>query len=238
MIGFDALKSEFEALDGATLLGPLIREVFPGRIALVSSFGAESAVLLHMVSEIDPKTPVIFLNTGKLFRETLDYQRELTKRLALQDVRVVEPLPADVQFLDKDGELWRRSVDACCQFRKVEPLERALAGFQAWITGRKRFQGGIRKTLDPLEHADWRFKVNPLVGWSEDRIDEYMQTHDLPRHPLVAEGYPSIGCKPCTIPANGTDARSGRWAEQEKTECGIHWSANGTPVRGPSPHSA
>lgn len=230
MISFDVLKTDFETLDGQALLEPLIRDVFPGKIALVSSFGAESAVLLHMVSRIDPSTPVIFLNTGKLFAQTVAYRETLTDALGLQDVRVSEPNEAAVLTGDKDGTLWRRDTDACCHIRKVEPLERALRGFQAWITGRKRIQGGIRRGLAPLENADWRYKINPLARWRAEQLSDYIDRHDLPRHPLVTQGYPSIGCQPCTIPVNATDARSGRWAEQEKTECGIHWTANGRPI--------
>lgn len=231
MINFKTIESDFESLSGKALLEPLIKDIFPGRIALVSSFGAESAVLLHMVAEIDKATPVVFLNTGKLFGETLAYRTQLTKKLGLTDVRVIEPEQQDLFDYDPKGELWQSSTDACCHIRKVLPLERALHGFQAWITGRKRYQGGIRKKLPVVETADWRVKVNPLAEWGQDKLDAYLDAHDLPRHPLVAEGYPSIGCIPCTIPADASDARSGRWANQDKTECGIHWSANGAPLK-------
>lgn len=230
MINYENVRQEHNALDGKALLEPLIKQIFPGRIALVSSFGAESAILLHMISEIDPATPVIFLNTGKLFAETLLYRSQLTKRLGLTDVRIIEPEPEDIKSFDNNGTLWQSDVDTCCHIRKVLPLERALKGFHAWITGRKRFQGGIRTSLEQVETADWRLKVNPLANWTEEQISDYMTAHDLPPHPMVADGYPSIGCMPCTIPANEKDARSGRWANQEKTECGIHWSANGRRV--------
>ena len=230
MINFEAVKTDYHGLSGQAVLEPLIKDIFPGRIALVSSFGAESAVLLHMISEIDKSTPVIFLNTGKLFAETLVFQTQLTKRLGLTDVRVIEPAKSDLEAYDAQGKLWESDTDACCHIRKVLPLERALQGFQAWITGRKRSQGGIRSELPLLETADWRLKVNPLAGWSPAQIEDYLTEHDLPHHPLVAEGYRSIGCIPCTIPAGGNDARSGRWANQEKVECGIHWSANGKPM--------
>ncbi|HYE52573.1 MAG TPA: phosphoadenylyl-sulfate reductase [Azospirillaceae bacterium] len=198
-------------------------EAFGDRLALVSSFGAESAVLLDMVAAIDPATPVIFLNTGKLFGETLRYRTRLVERLGLTDVREVKPDPADLQRTDPDGVVWAGNPDACCHVRKTLPLERALAGFGAWITGRKRFQGATRAGLPVLEAADGRVKVNPLAGWSRDRLLAYLDARDLPRHPLEADGYLSIGCMPCTDRvAPGEDVRAGRWRGSEKTECGIH----------------
>ena len=226
------IRSEYDGLGGAELLRPLIRREFPGRIALVSSFGAESAVLLHMVAQIDPETPVIFLDTGKLFDETLEHRDRLISDLGLRDVRSVQPRSHDTENLDPTGTLWQHSPDLCCQIRKVEPLERALQGFQAWITGRKRFHGTSRNTLAPIELADWRVKVNPLADWSQSEIAGYMSEHNLPAHPLVDLGFPSIGCAPCTSPVReGADIRSGRWAGEDKTECGIHWTANGKPIR-------
>lgn len=235
MTGIDELRARFSRLDGVELLKPLVREVFAGRVALVSSFGAESAVLLHMVSEIDPQTPVIFLDTGKLFGETLAYRDRLIARLGLSDVRTVTPLNRDARSLDADGNLWRHNPDLCCRFRKVEPLERALRGFQAWITGRKRFHGGSRASLPAIETADWRIKINPLAAWDRERVDAYLTAYGLPRHPLVAQGYPSIGCVPCTAPTRSDDVRGGRWAGRDKTECGIHWSVDGRPIRVPAP---
>lgn len=230
-VAFNSLD-DYEGLDGPALLRALLRDVFPGRIALVSSFGAESAVLLHMVSQIDPQTPVVFLDTGKLFGETLDHRDRLIRKLGLTDVRSVQPLERDLANLDPSGALWQHNPDLCCTIRKVEPLERALQGFQAWITGRKRFHGGLRQTLPQIELADWRIKVNPLANWSHGEVSDYLARHDLPAHPLVAAGYPSIGCVPCTAPAAGdAGTRDGRWSGQDKTECGIHWTANGKPIR-------
>ncbi len=231
MIRYDLILKRYGPLSGPELLAPLIGEVFPGRIALVSSFGIESAVLLHMVSRIDPATPVIFLDTGKLFGETRRYRDELAAHLGLSDVRSVRPDPTDEAARDGQGHLWMSEPEMCCHMRKVEPLERALRGFQAWITGRKRFHGGSRTDLTGLEVADWRLKANPLAGWSHDEIMAYRDAHDLPMHPLEERGYPSVGCMPCTdLPRPGGGIRDGRWSGSDKTECGIHWTVNGRPV--------
>ncbi len=206
------------------LLRATLTEHFPGRIALVSSFGAESAVLLHMVAAIDRATPVIFLDTGKLFAETLRYRETLAARLGLGDLRTATPERERLAEVDPTGELWRSDPNSCCWQRKVEPLDAALAGFAAWITGRKRFQGGVRGALAPIEHEpDGRVKVNPLADWTEADIAAYFARHDLPPHPLAARGFRSIGCVPCTRPVRpGEDSRAGRWAGRAKTECGIH----------------
>ena len=197
------------------------RRRFAGRLALVSSFGAESAVLLDLVARTDPGLPVIFLDTGKLFPETLAYREQLARRLGLRDVRDIRPDPAR---LDPDPALWQRDPDLCCWQRKVEPLDAALEGFEAWITGRKRFQGALRETL-PEEEAgpDGRVKINPLAGWDRDDLQAYFAARDLPRHPLEAAGYRSIGCLTCTRPVvAGEAARAGRWTGMARTECGIH----------------
>ena len=200
------------------------RSRFGDRLALVSSFGAESAVLLHLAAEVDPSIPVIFLETGMLFGQTLDHRRRLAERLGLTDVRDVRPDPAELAVHDPKGLLHRTDVDGCCRMRKVLPLARALDGFDAWITGRKRFQGGDRLRL-PVEEVDvdGRTKFNPLADWTKADVDAYAAEHALPAHPLTAQGYPSIGCWPCTRPVDeGEDARAGRWSGLEKTECGIH----------------
>jgi phosphoadenosine phosphosulfate reductase len=196
-----------------------------GRVALVSSFGAESVVLLHLVSVIAPETPVLFVDTKMLFQETLDYQRELAERLALCDVRTIRANPARVNFEDPDGTLHQFNTDSCCNVRKVEPLERALSKFDGWITGRKRFQNADRGTIDFFENeGDFRIKVNPLAHWGREDLEEYMVENRLPRHPLVAKGFPSIGCAPCTSAVKpGEDPRAGRWRGTQKTECGIHF---------------
>ncbi|WP_343082410.1 phosphoadenylyl-sulfate reductase [Ostreiculturibacter nitratireducens] len=205
-----------------------------GRVALVSSFGAESVVLLHLVSVLAPATPVLFIDTEMLFPETLAYQRQIAESLPLTGIRVIRADPAARAVADPDGTLHKANPDACCALRKTEPLERALEPFDAWITGRKRFQGSTRATIDFFEaETTSRIKVNPLAHWGREDLEDYIVNNRLPRHPLVAKGYPSIGCAPCTTPvAAGEDPRSGRWRGSEKTECGIHF-INGKIVRGP-----
>jgi len=196
---------------------------FPGKVAVVSSFGSESAVLLHLAAQIDPDIPVLFLNTGKLFGETLRYRDRLQDLLGLGDLRSAAPHPAQRAARDPDGTLWSRDADACCGLRKVAPLGRALAPFAAFVTGRKRFQTRERAAMRTVELVDGRFRFNPLAGWAPADLDAYMRAHALPRHPLVDDGYPSIGCLPCTRRvASGQAYRDGRWAGLDKDECGIH----------------
>ncbi len=198
-------------------------ERYGDRIALVSSFGAESAVLLHMLAQIDPSVTVLFLDTGMLFGQTLDYRKQLAAELGLTDVRDHRPQFQDIAMHDPNADLWKSDTDACCHIRKVLPLDRALSGFEGWITGRKRFQGGDRLRLQVIERGENQIKFNPLANWTKAQLDAYAAEHDLPPHPLVAFGYPSIGCWPCTRPVeDGEDVRAGRWAGSEKTECGIH----------------
>ncbi len=220
----EALSRRHAESDAETLLAAMIHDEFPGHIALVSSFGADAAVLLRMVATIAPSTPVIFLNTEKLFGETLRYRDLLTERLGLDDVRTVFPDPERVDALDADGILWYGNPDMCCGLRKVEPMQRALVGFDAWITGRKGYQGGERATLPPVESTDdGRFRINPLARWEKADVDAFFAAHDLPRHPLEADGFASIGCMPCTDRvAPGEHARAGRWRGRNKSECGIH----------------
>lgn len=229
-----ALQRRYGDLDGADLLRPLIRDVFPGRIALVSSFGTESAVLLDLVAQVDPATPVLVLDTGQLFAETRRYWRALEVRLGLTDLRVIEPDPARLAAEDPGKELWYFDPDRCCALRKVEPLARGLAPFAAWITGRKRFQGGGRGELPAIEpDTDGRVKVNPLARWTPERIASQFAARGLPRHPLETQGYRSIGCLPCTDRTKpGEASRAGRWRHRGKTECGIHRPAE-VPISSP-----
>lgn len=216
------LQAKADGLDAQAIVALALKE-FPGKAALVSSFGSESAVLLHMVAAIDSTAPVLFLNTGKLFGETLRYRDRLQERLGLGDLRAVAPHPADRARLDPEGDLWARDPGACCHFRKVVPLRRMLEGFDAQITGRKRFQTRDRAVMQTVEMFEGRFRFNPLADWSQEDVDAYLKQHDLPRHPLVEDGYPSIGCMPCTRRVKtGESYRDGRWAGLDKDECGIH----------------
>lgn len=217
------LAERFEHWRTHDVLDEVIHNEFEGRVALVSSFGAESVVLLHLAASVDSSLPVIFIDSGKMFGSTLRYRNELVNRLRLTDVRVARPDPVVIAAQDADSALWLREPDACCAIRKVAPLARALSGFDAWISGRKRYQGGARADLPLVEADGERIKVNPLAAWTKDDVEAYRRLHDLPEHPLVADGFRSIGCMPCTTRvAEGEDERDGRWRDVDKTECGIH----------------
>ena len=205
---------------------------FGDRLAAVSSFGAESAVLLHLISQLKPDIPILFLDTGMQFGQTLDYRQQLAHRLGLTNVRDLRPRFDDLAVEDPNADLWKTDTDACCHIRKVLPLDRALEGYAAWITGRKRFHGGDRLRLAVVEESEGKLKFNPLANWSKADLDAYVAEHELPEHPLVQFGYPSIGCWPCTSPVEeGGDIRDGRWAGSQKTECGIHTArAPGVPT--------
>ena len=221
-----ALNSFYHLHSATKVLEDALDDPALGRVALVSSFGAESVVLLHLISVIRPATPVLFVDTQMLFAETLTYQETLARRLNLSDIRVLRPLPGALAAADPNGDLHRRDPDACCGLRKIAPLESALAGFDAWITGRKRFQGASRQRIDffEAEEGTTRIKLNPLAHWTREDLEDYIDNNALPRHPLVAQGFLSIGCAPCTSPvAPGEDLRAGRWRGQGKTECGIHF---------------
>ncbi len=195
------------------------------RFAIVSSFGSRSAVLLHLASKVSKDIPVLFLDTGKLFGETKRFRDDLSVELGLTDVRTIHPDPNKIGKHDPKGHLWTENTNKCCFYRKVAPLEDALQGFDGWASGRKRFQGGVRSLLSQFEAGDGRVKVNPLALWIKDDVSAYIDANNLPRHPLVAEGYASIGCMPCTQPIKtGENERAGRWRGQSKTECGIHLS--------------
>jgi phosphoadenosine phosphosulfate reductase len=205
------------------VLDDVINHEFKGRIALVSSFGADSVTLLHLAASVNPDVPVIFIDTGKIFGSTHRYRDELVARLGLTNVLLARPETATLAAQDPDAGLWMRDPDACCSIRKVAPLANAISGFDAWISGRKRFQGSTRAALPLVEADGSRIKVNPLASWTKEDVLAYRELHDLPEHPLVADGFRSIGCMPCTSRvAEGEDERSGRWRGQEKTECGIH----------------
>ncbi len=217
------LQARYEGVTGLELLRSMITDEFKDEIAIVSSFGSESAVLLHLAAQVDPTVPVIFLNTGKLFGETLRYRDRLQEAVGLTDIRAIGPHPNDEKEYDPDGILWNEDPDKCCHFRKVLPLKRALKNFSAQVTGRKRFQTGARAAMNTIEVSDGLFKINPLANWDLDDLKRYAERHKLPQHPLVKDGYLSIGCMPCTDRVkDGDDYRSGRWSGLDKDECGIH----------------
>ena len=220
------LNNLFRGSSTREMLESVIRDRLAGDLAVVSSFGAESAVLLHLVASVDPSVPVLFLDTGKHFAETLEYRDLLVERLGLNLV-VLTPDAEELAKRDETGLRWSYDPDGCCDIRKVRPLERAMANYDASFTGRKSFQAATRANLPRFEidtsDAQGRLKINPLIDWDAGQIEGHFIQHDLPRHPLIAQGYPSIGCSPCTTQvAPGEDPRSGRWKGWDKTECGIH----------------
>lgn len=217
-----ALNARY-AGDGEAALAAVLTDPAFGRVALVSSFGAESAVLLHLAARVRCDVPVLFVDTGWLFPETLRYAEDLSAHLGLADVRWLRPEPGLLAAADPKRLRWSYDPDGCCAIRKVAPLEAALAGFDLWISGRKAHQSATRRHLPLFEADGARLKLNPLADWSADRLRAHAAAHALPPHPLVADGYPSIGCSPCTSRVQpGEDPRAGRWRGWDKTECGIH----------------
>ncbi len=221
----EALDRALGNASPAEVIATALRTVGRERLAVVSSFGTESAALLKVMADVDPSIPIIFLDTGWLFEETLAYRDALVAALGLRDVRSIKPSQEALSREDSDRELWLSDPDACCRIRKVEPLARALNPFAAWINGRKRFQGGARAAIPMVEQDGARLKFNPFANVSREEIQAIYRTAKLPQHPLVASGFMSIGCMPCTSRTGPLeDARAGRWRGQAKTECGIHTS--------------
>ena len=205
------------------LVARAINDIFGERITLVSSFGSGSAVLLHMVARVSPDTPVLFVDTGKHFGETLRYRDQLVDQLGLRNVSELKPVEEEITARDPQGILWSQNHNACCALRKVAPLQTALAGYEAWFTGRRRDQSDTRQVLPRFEAADGRIKVNALANWTHEMVEDYFTEFQLPKHPLEADGFLSIGCMTCTDRvAAGEDPRAGRWRGTDKTECGIH----------------
>ena len=222
------LLAKAQCRDAHGILERALTGEFKGKTAVVSSFGAESAVLLKLVADIDPNTPILFLNTGKLFGETLRYRDRLQDVLGLGDVRSLSPSLEERATKDPEGTLWSKNADACCDFRKTIPLSRALEPFAAQITGRKRFQTRERADMQPVEYFDGRYRFNPLWQWDLHQLEAFTERNNLPRHPLVEDGYPSIGCMPCTRRVQADeDYRAGRWSGTDKDECGIHLTDGG-----------
>jgi phosphoadenosine phosphosulfate reductase len=207
----------------AEIVTAALHTVGRDRLAVVSSFGTESAALLKVIADVDPAIPVIFLDTGWLFEETLAYRDTLIELLGLRDVRSIKPSDEALSRDDPERDLWFSNPDACCRIRKVEPLARALKPFDAWINGRKRFQGGLRAGIAVVEEDGTRLKFNPFANVSREEIEAIYKLSNLPPHPLAASGFMSVGCMPCTSrTATDEDARAGRWRGRDKTECGIH----------------
>jgi phosphoadenosine phosphosulfate reductase len=218
-----ALDRALRDASPAEVIETALKTVGRDRLALVSSFGTESAALLKVMADVDPAIPVVFLDTGWLFEETLAYRDTLIATLGLTEVRSIKPLEESLSREDPDRELWFSDPDACCRIRKVEPLARALKPFSAWINGRKRFQGGARADIAVVEDDGAKLKFNPFANVSREEIEAIYKMAKLPPHPLVASGYLSVGCMPCSSrAAAGEDARAGRWRGKAKTECGIH----------------
>jgi phosphoadenosine phosphosulfate reductase len=239
-VSLSRLQAFYNDLETENLIFAMLKEFEPGRIVAFSSFGSYSALLLSMVAAVDKKIPVLFLDTEKHFKETVEYVEKLRDVLKLENLRLLKP---DTELLaknDADGTLWQRQVNRCCWLRKVEPLERELKGnaIEAVITGRRRYQTGARAELEKIElDEQGRFRINPIGLWSKDQVKAEFARRGLPQHPLVERGYPSIGCEPCTKEVRpGEDERSGRWAHTvemqggQKQECGIHTSV-GAPVQ-------
>jgi phosphoadenosine phosphosulfate reductase len=219
----EGLDRALRSASPADVIQAALQAVGREHLAVVSSFGTESAALLKVTADVDAAIPVIFLDTGWLFEETLAYRDTLIEKLGLRDVRSIQPLEATLTREDPDRELWFSDPDACCRIRKVEPLARALAPFDAWINGRKRFQGGARAVIPVVEDDGARLKFNPFANVSREEIAAIYRLANLPPHPLVASGYLSVGCMPCTSRTSpDEDARAGRWRGRPKTECGIH----------------
>ncbi len=228
----DALNARFAGVDAGTMLKALVAEGILGHVAVVSSFGTESAVLLHLVAQADKAMPVIFVDTLRMFPETIEYRDTLIRHLGFTDSRTITPLADVLAAKDSNNLRWSYDPDGCCEIRKVEPLKRAKDGLDSWISGRKAFQSVTRQNLPRFEIEDGRLKINPLGDWDKTALDAYFAAHHLPRHPLEKQGYLSIGCEPCTSKVMpGEDPRAGRWRGWDKVECGIHTAS--TPLADP-----
>ena len=220
------LNNQFRHHGATHVIDAVLKHRVLGQVAMVSSFGEESAALLHLIAITKPDTPVLFIDTNMLFVETLIYQSDLAEQLGLKNLRILRADPATIAKHDPNSTLHKDKPDTCCHLRKTSVLKRALAPFDGWITGRKRYHGNQRAELEFFEYdaPNDKFKINPLAHWRVEDVADYFAANNLPPHPLVAKGYPSIGCTPCTVPVEiNDDVRSGRWPGRAKTECGIHF---------------
>jgi phosphoadenosine phosphosulfate reductase len=217
------LNRQYQGAGAEEFLRAAIQNEFPGKVAIVSSFGTESALLLALAARIDRSIPILFLDTGHHFPETLAYRDLVQRRLGLTGVRTIGAAPAALDERDPDAALWQYDTDACCSLRKIEPLQAAISEFDALISGRKNSHGALRRFMPRIEAVDGLIKIDPIADWSPEQVEQAFVTLDLPRHPLIARGYRSVGCRPCTMPAGSADdPRAGRWVGQGKTECGMH----------------
>ena len=239
-----SLNRQYHGVDSEEFLRAIIEDEFPGRVAIVSSFGAESALLLALAARVKRDIPIIFLDTGHHFPETLAYRDLVQRRFGLTGLRTVKAGAPALAGRDPDAELWQFDTNACCGLRKVEPMQDAIHEFDALISGRKGYHGALRSFMPRVEAVDGLIKLDPIADWSPERVEEAFEALDLPRHPLIARGYRSIGCRPCTAPtSDALDPRAGRWVGQGKTECGIHRAgrielARSEPVELPALHAA
>ncbi len=215
-------------------------QTFGDALVLTSSFGPGSAALLHLWSEVNPGAPVHCIDTGFLFAQTIAYRDQLAERLKLK-LEILHPLEAREPFLKKHGlQIYEQNPDFCCAHNKVEPMQRALVGKRAWVSGLRRDQSGTRaNTPIAVATVDGPVKVHPLADWSRKDVYAYQQAHKLPEHPMFEQGYVSVGCEPCTAPVSPdeTDERAGRWAGKAKTECGLHTFLSTAPQDN-QPHSS
>lgn len=217
------LNVRYAEADSTTVIRAVLAPAWGLRVAALSSFGAEASVVLDMVAQVDRTLPILFLDTGQHFLQTLSYREQLSSHLGLTDVRIILPDSRDRIVQDPKDNLWRSDPDACCDLRKVAPLARASAPFDTLITGRKRHHKGDRTRLPLAEVLDGTLRLNPLAAWSRADVEGHVTRRGLPGHPLAEQGYASIGCWPCTRPSVDTsEVRSGRWAGRDKRECGIH----------------
>jgi phosphoadenosine phosphosulfate reductase len=198
-------------------------QTYGDALLFTSSFGPGSGVLLHLWSQVAGDLPVHFIDTGYLFDQTIAYRDAVVKKLDLR-LEVLQPKMAKGHFIEKYGlTLYRDDPDQCCAINKVEPLEAALPGKRAWVSGLRRDQSKTRAETPILLSTDGPVKVHPLADWTARDVHRYLELHGVPEHPMFEEGYVSVGCAPCTRPVMpGEDERAGRWAGSAKTECGLH----------------
>ena len=219
------LNDNSKNLSPQNILENSINNIFKKKMVYVCSFGTESAIILHMVSEIDRSLPIILLNTNYLFKETIEYKDYLISKFKFSNFKEISPSIEDLNINDTKGTLWKENPDLCCNIRKVLPLQKELQKYEAWISGRKSYHEGERTNLKFFEYINEKIVVNPLANVNRNFVDSYFKKHDIERHPLFESGYLSLGCTHCTVKTSMIDSpRSGRWADKIKTECGIHYN--------------